>query len=235
MNAGISANLAALDAEVLARQVLGWDRARFLTDRDERPRACSCSVRAARGTARAPRAGLLHPRHARVLGSRLRGRPRRADPSPRNRIHRRGNAGARWTGLRSAHRRRRHRSGCIAIALAREIPGSRIIATDVSTHALGVARRNAARARRGRSDYVRRNQLPRWHRDGPTWLSRTRRTCRPSRGRAHAGSARLRAAVALFAGEDGLDGCAACSTARPRGSRRAAGSSWSSAAGRTAT
>ena len=34
--AGISANLAGLDAEVLARQVLGWDQARFLTDRHER-------------------------------------------------------------------------------------------------------------------------------------------------------------------------------------------------------
>src|SRR5688572_3127065 len=35
VNAGISAGLAALDAEVLARRVLGWDRARFLTDRNE--------------------------------------------------------------------------------------------------------------------------------------------------------------------------------------------------------
>ena len=34
VHAGISAALSALDAEVLARQVLGWDRARFLTDRD---------------------------------------------------------------------------------------------------------------------------------------------------------------------------------------------------------
>ena len=36
-------------------------------------------------------------------------------------------------------------SGCIGIALAREIPGARVIASDVSTHALDVARRNAAR------------------------------------------------------------------------------------------
>ena len=35
MQAGISANNAALDAELLARQVLGWDKARFLTDRNE--------------------------------------------------------------------------------------------------------------------------------------------------------------------------------------------------------
>ena len=36
VTAGISAGLATLDAEVLARQVLGWDRARFLADRNER-------------------------------------------------------------------------------------------------------------------------------------------------------------------------------------------------------
>ena len=36
VTAGISATLATLDAEVLARQVLGWDRARFLADRNEK-------------------------------------------------------------------------------------------------------------------------------------------------------------------------------------------------------
>ncbi|MGC1485245.1 MAG: peptide chain release factor N(5)-glutamine methyltransferase [Candidatus Acidiferrum sp.] len=36
-------------------------------------------------------------------------------------------------------------SGCIAIALAKELPGARIIATDISAVALAVARRNAIR------------------------------------------------------------------------------------------
>jgi release factor glutamine methyltransferase len=36
-------------------------------------------------------------------------------------------------------------SGCIAIALARELPGATIYATDISTAALAVARRNATR------------------------------------------------------------------------------------------
>ncbi len=36
-------------------------------------------------------------------------------------------------------------SGCIAIALAKELPGARIVATDISEAALTVARRNAAR------------------------------------------------------------------------------------------
>ena len=36
-------------------------------------------------------------------------------------------------------------SGCIAIALAKELPGAHIVATDISEAALAVARRNAAR------------------------------------------------------------------------------------------
>ena len=36
-------------------------------------------------------------------------------------------------------------SGCLAIALAKELPNARIFATDISAAALDVARRNAAR------------------------------------------------------------------------------------------
>jgi len=36
-------------------------------------------------------------------------------------------------------------SGCIAVALAKQLPGARIIATDISAAALAVAKRNAAR------------------------------------------------------------------------------------------
>jgi release factor glutamine methyltransferase len=44
-------------------------------------------------------------------------------------------------------------SGAVAVALARELPGARIVATDVSRRALAVARANAAR-HRARVDFV---------------------------------------------------------------------------------
>ena len=44
-------------------------------------------------------------------------------------------------------------SGCIAVALAKELPGARILATDISPAALAVARRNAAR--HAFSDHIR--------------------------------------------------------------------------------
>jgi release factor glutamine methyltransferase len=43
-------------------------------------------------------------------------------------------------------------SGCIAVALAKELPGAKIFATDISSKALAVARRNAAR--QGSSDRI---------------------------------------------------------------------------------
>jgi release factor glutamine methyltransferase len=51
-------------------------------------------------------------------------------------------------------------SGCIAIALAKELPGAGILATDISTAALAVARRNAARnGFRDRIEFVESNLL----------------------------------------------------------------------------
>jgi len=146
VNAGISASLAAFDAEVLARQVLGWDRARFLTDRNEKASSIfllKYEPLVARRERREPVSYILGTREFWGLDFEV-GRdvliPRAEteliveetlaligrDSTPR--IIDVG------TG-----------SGCIAIVLAREIPGARIIATDVSVDALAVARRNAMR------------------------------------------------------------------------------------------
>ncbi len=146
VTAGISASLAALDAEVLARQVLGWDRARFLTDRNERATSMfllNYEPLVARRERREPVSYILGtrefwglpfevgpdvliPRHETelIVEEVLALTPRDARPVIVD-------VG---TG-----------SGCLAVALAREIPGARVIATDVSRNALTVARRNAER------------------------------------------------------------------------------------------
>ena len=110
VNAGISANLAALDAEVLARQVLGWDRARFLTDRHETASsAFLLQLRAARGAARAPRTGLLHHRHARILGPAFEVGPDVLIPRHETEFIVEEALALVGKGLQSAHRGCRHR------------------------------------------------------------------------------------------------------------------------------
>ncbi|MCM3879847.1 MAG: peptide chain release factor N(5)-glutamine methyltransferase [Vicinamibacterales bacterium] len=154
MQAGISATLASLDAEVLARQVLGWDKARFLTDRHESATSAfllNFEHFVARRVRREPvpyitgtrefwgidfevTPEVLIPRHETefIVEEAL----ERIEKGSRPLIVDVG------TG-----------SGCIAIVLAQEVPGARIIATDVSGGAIAVARRNAAR--HGVSDRVR--------------------------------------------------------------------------------
>jgi release factor glutamine methyltransferase len=146
MNAGIGAHLAALDAEVLARQVLGWDRARFLADRNEAASSgflLRYEPLVARRERREPVSYILGMRE-------FWGLPFEVGPDvliPRHETEFIVEETLALTGKDS-------RplivdvgtgSGCIAISLAREIPGARVIATDVSGHALEVARRNADR------------------------------------------------------------------------------------------
>lgn len=99
-------------------------------------------------------------------------------------------------------------SGCIAVALARELPNAEIVATDVSPAALAVARRNAARhgvAERVR--FVETNLLDGFadepHRfdlivSNPPYIRRGDEPALQREVRAHEPE------VALFAGDDGL-------------------------------
>ena len=146
VSAGISANLAALDAEVLARQVLGWDRAKFLADRNEQATSrflLNYEPLVARRERREPVSYILGTREFWGLEFEV-GRDVLI-PRPETEliveetvsvVGRDGHPTIIDVGTGS---------GCIAIALAREVPGARLIATDVSAEALAVARRNAAR------------------------------------------------------------------------------------------
>ena len=147
VTAGISATLAALDAEVLARQVLGWDRARFLTDRNERATSVfllNYEPLVARRERREPVSYILGTRE--FWGLTFEVGPDVLIPRPETELIVEEALALTGKGCSSAHRRRRHRQ-----RVHRDFAGASksavraLIATDLSRHALGVARRNAAR------------------------------------------------------------------------------------------
>ena len=147
IRAGIPPDQAAIDAEVLARHARGWNRATYLTRRDE-PLAPDAA---------ATYEGLVVRREHRepvayITGSRefwnleFLVTPAVLIPRPESEfiveaaLARLFDKSRAWviadvgTG-----------SGCLAITLAHELPGARVIATDISQDALAVARANAAR------------------------------------------------------------------------------------------
>jgi release factor glutamine methyltransferase len=147
VGAGLGPDDAALDAEVLAREALGWDRATLLArQRETLPPGFEehFSALLARRLAREPVALIVGRREFwgmdfEVTRDVLVPRPETEliveESLEEVRAGRRcGVVADVGTG-----------SGCLAVALARELPASRLVATDVSTAALGVARRNIAR------------------------------------------------------------------------------------------
>jgi release factor glutamine methyltransferase len=160
--AGLSAEAAIVDAEVLARHALGWDRAALLTrSREPEPEDFGAYYQAliARRRAREPVALIIGRREFwgldfEVTGDVLVPRPEteflveaalelaRGPVSPRRIL----DVG---TG-----------SGCLAIVMARELPQAGIVATDISGAALPIARRNAERhGVRSRIQFVRTDLL----------------------------------------------------------------------------
>jgi release factor glutamine methyltransferase len=104
-------------------------------------------------------------------------------------------------------------SGCLAVALARELPQARIVATDISPEALEVARHNATRHGVGdRIEMLRMDLLQSYLRadDGPGMLFDLIVSNPPYVGDAERASLPREVAEhephhALFAGENGLD------------------------------
>jgi release factor glutamine methyltransferase len=145
---GIAPFDASLDAELLARHVLGWDRATLLTRGREDPPADFADRfddLIERRTLREPVAQITG--HREFWGLDFEVTPDVLVPRPET-------ESIVEAALELADRARPLRildvgtgSGCLAIALAVELPASHVIASDVSAAALRVARRNAARLR----------------------------------------------------------------------------------------
>jgi release factor glutamine methyltransferase len=147
MRAGIDADEAALDAEVLARHVLDCDRATLLTRaRDPLPSAFN-RLFAALVTRRANREPMAYiVGHREFWGLEFEVTPAVLIPRPETEL-------IVEEALACLPRRDAVRqiadvgtgSGCLAVTLAIEFPAARVTATDVSPEALEIAYRNADR------------------------------------------------------------------------------------------
>jgi release factor glutamine methyltransferase len=145
--AGLGLDEATLDAEVLARHVLGWDRARLVARwRDAAPAgfAGRLDMLVARRAAREPVAYITG--HREFWGLDFEVTPDVLIPRPETElVIEEARLFAAEVRLPCSAVDVGTGSGCIAIALAREFPGVQVTATDMSRAALAVARRNAER------------------------------------------------------------------------------------------
>lgn len=153
--AGIRPEDAALDAEVLARKVLGCDRAGFIVRlRDEEPAVFAKAYDALvdRRCRREPVAYILGERE--FWGLPFEVGPAVLIPRPETELIVEEALALFSGGLSpSVIVDAGTGSGCLAVALALEFPDARVIATDISEAALAVARRNAATNGAGRIDF----------------------------------------------------------------------------------
>jgi release factor glutamine methyltransferase len=144
--AGIAADEAAIDVDLYARTILGWDRARLIVERHA-PTPAGLEPRfsewIARREQREPTAYIVGSRE--FWGLEFTVTPAVLIPRPESEFI-----------VEEALERLRHvpspriadvgtGSGCIAVSIAHELPAARVIATDISADALDVARENAAR------------------------------------------------------------------------------------------
>jgi release factor glutamine methyltransferase len=143
--AGIRADAAALDADVLARHVLGWDRAQLLSRNHDTAPATFSERYQPLVDRRAQREPV-----ALITGSREFWRRdfavTRDTLVPRPETELIVEEGLRWLSNRaSTIVDVGTGSGCLAVTLAAERPGDVVVATDISHQALLVARTNAER------------------------------------------------------------------------------------------
>jgi release factor glutamine methyltransferase len=208
IRAGIRADEAALDAEVLARHVLECDRATLLTRaRDPIPSAFDrlYQTLVARRAAREPLAYIVG--HREFWGLEFEVSPAVLIPRPETELI--VEEALSVMPIREAARRIIDvgtGSGCLAVALAVEFPPATVVAIDLSDEALAVAARNAERHNLiGRIDFVRADLLQGV--TGPADLIVSNPPYVPDRD-ARIGQpevARYEPPSALYGGKDGLD------------------------------
>jgi release factor glutamine methyltransferase len=216
VQAGIDPAEAALDADLLARDALGWDRATLLTRRHDPAPArfdTAFDARIARRSRREPVAYIVGRQE--FWGLDIEVTPDVLIPRPETEIVveeaiREASALASPTIVDVGTG-----SGCIAIALAASLPGAAIIATDVSASALDVARRNAARhGVEERIRFVTGDLLQEIGRLADVIVSNPPYVRRGDRLPPEV--VRYEPALALYAGDDGLDVLRRLLTSAPR-------------------
>ena len=149
IDAGISSQESANDAELLARHALGWDRARLVTSlRDAVPDNLDPAYETLidRRAAREPASQIIGVRE--FWGLDFEVGPDVLTPRPETELI--VQAALDLSNTLAASDRPvivdiGTGTGCIAIALATELPQARFVASDASLAALTIARRNAAR------------------------------------------------------------------------------------------
>ena len=208
IRAGIPAEEAALDAEVLARHVLDCDRATLLTRaRDPLPSAFDRLYHAliARRVAREPVAYIMG--HREFWGLEFDVTPAVLIPRPETEL-------VVEEALASLPRRDivRHiidvgtGSGCLAVTLAVEFPPANITATDTSHEALAVAYRNADRHNViGRITFVQADVLKDLTEPADLIVSNPPYVPAGDAATLQAEVARYEPSSALYGGPDGLD------------------------------
>ena len=144
--AGIAADEAAIDVDLFARTILGWDRAQLIIARASPPPPAlepRLSEWIARRAAREPTAYIVGRREFWSLDFLV--TPAVLIPRPETELIVEeavqllsGGGRARVADIGTG-------SGCIAVSIAHDVPHCRVLATDVSGDALPIARQNARR------------------------------------------------------------------------------------------
>ena len=146
VRAGLTPADARLDAEVLARFALWWDRARLIADgREPMPEPAQARFASALGrrAAREPVAFITGSRE--FWGLDFEVSPDVLIPRPETELIVEAVCARRGKDAATTIADVGTGSGCLAVALAREFPHASVFAIDLSDAALDVARRNAAR------------------------------------------------------------------------------------------